>query len=183
MSRIGKLPVAIPSKVSVTLDGQTVTVKGPKGELRQTVHELVSVELEGNAVVLTPVVETRDAKALHGLTRSLLSNMVEGVSEGFKRTLLINGVGYRVEQFKRFLRFDLGYSHPIFYELPEGVDATIGKSGKEGLPLELSGIDKKLVGQSAATIRGLRKPEPYKGKGIRYSDEVLLRKAGKAGGK
>lgn len=183
MSRIGKQPVAIPSKVSVALDGQTVTVKGPKGELSHTLNPLVTLAVENDEVVIALTEETRDAKSLQGLTRSLMANMVEGVSEGFKRKLMITGVGYRVEQIKRFLRFDLGYSHPIFYELPDGVEATIGKSGKEGLPLELSGIDKNLVGQSAATIRGLRKPEPYKGKGIRYSDEVLLRKAGKAGGK
>lgn len=179
MSRIGKLPINIPKGVDVEVQGQNVTVKSKESTLTCTLSDSVGVAIKDGKIVVSSTKETKKSNAAHGLTRALINNMVTGVTQGFKRSLVINGVGYRVEQFGRFLRFYLGYSHPIFYELPDGIEAKINKNST----LDLTGIDKDLLGRTAATIRSLRKPEPYKGKGIRYSDEVLLRKAGKAGGK
>lgn len=178
MSRVGKQPIAIPAGVEVKIDGNTVTVKGPKGNLSRTHAGIVSVAVEGNEIQVSRPDDSREARAHQGLVRSLLANMVTGVSKGFQRDLEITGVGYRAEKRKRFIRFDLGYSHPIFVELPESVDANVSQTA-----LSLLSADKELVGQVAAKIRSLRKPEPYKGKGVKYKEEKILRKAGKAGGK
>lgn len=179
MSRIGKLPIEIPDKVEVDIDGQLVKVSGPKGELSREVSDVVSIEVEGNQIVVSRPDDSRQARSHQGLVRSLVANMVEGVSKGYTRGLEINGVGYRAERKGNFIRFDLGYSHPIMFELPETVDATIEKQTK----LTLTSPNKELIGQVAAKIRNLRKPEPYKGKGVKYAEEVIRRKVGKAGGK
>lgn len=177
MSRIGKQPIEIPDKVEVTLAGNVLQVNGPKGELTREIGDIVDVVVEEGQVLVNRRDDSREARSHHGLVRSLLANMVEGASTGYKRTLIINGVGYRAEERGTFVRFDLGYSHPIMFELPEGVSCTIEKQVR----VTLESADKELLGQVAAKIRSLRKPEPYKGKGIRYSDEVIVRKAGKAG--
>jgi large subunit ribosomal protein L6 len=179
MSRIGKLPIPLPRGVTATLSGSNLAVKGPKGELKYQVQEAVSVKIEPDVILVQRPNESREARSFHGMVRSVIANMVEGVSKGFVKTLEINGVGYKSEVVGPYLRFDLGYSHPIFYRLPKGVAAEVVK----GVTLTLSGIDKVSVGRSAATIRSLRKPEPYKGKGIKYSDEIIVRKVGKAGAK
>ncbi len=180
MSRIGKMPVQVPAKVEVSVEKTSVAVKGPKGELKRKLPAQVGVEIEGGQVIVTRDNESRQARANHGLTRALIANMVKGVSDGFTRTLEINGVGYRAAVQGKYVRFDLGYSHPIFYELPKGVTVEISKTG---VGLVLSGIDRDTLGEVAATIRGFRKPEPYKGKGIKYAEETIIRKAGKQGGK
>lgn len=177
MSRIGNQPIEIPEGVDITIKGSTVVAKGPKGELSRDVGELVKLSTGEDGLVVDRRSETREARGQHGLIRSLLSNMVEGVSKGFEKRLEINGVGYRAEQYGSYIRFDLGYSHPIMFELPETVNCEIERQTK----LKLDSVDKELLGQVAAKIRDLRKPEPYKGKGIRYADEVIRRKAGKAG--
>lgn len=177
MSRIGKRPIEIPSGVDVKIDGSRVNVKGPKGELSRQVSEFVNIKVDGSEVVVTRPEETRVARSHQGLVRSLLANMVEGVSDGFIRELEIKGVGYRVEQHGDYLRFDLGFSHPILLELPAGIEVEIDRQTK----IKLSGFDKELLGEVAAKVRGLRPPEPYKGKGIRYKDERIIRKVGKAG--
>src|SRR5690554_2145378 len=179
MSRIGKQPVTIPEKVDVKLDGHSILVKGPKGELSRELSQEVQVAIEGDEIIITRRDEGRIARSFQGLVRSLVANMVEGVSEGYKRNLEINGVGYRAEQRGSFIRFDLGYSHPILFELPESVKATIERQTQ----LSLQSADREVLGQVAAMIRSLRKPEPYKGKGVKYSDEVIRRKAGKSGSK
>jgi large subunit ribosomal protein L6 len=176
MSRIGKRPISIPADVDVTVDGDHIRVKGPKGELKRSVHPKISVKRDGDALLVVVNDESREARSLHGLFGALVSNMVTGVTKGFEKPLEIVGVGYRVELKGRTAVFSLGYSHPINFELPEGIDATIEKS-----KIVLSGIDKELLGMTAAKIRGLRAPEPYKGKGIKYADELIRRKAGKAG--
>ncbi len=177
MSRIGKLPVAIPSGVKVSLDGKTMTVQGPKGTLKQTLHERMTIAVESEQIVVTRPTEEKQDTALHGLTRSLINNMVVGVTDGFTKALEINGVGYRAEISGKVLNLSLGYSHPVVYELPEGITVEVEKQTK----LMVKGIDKQLVGSVAAKIRSFRKPEPYKGKGIKYADEHIVRKAGKAG--
>ena len=178
MSRIGKLPVAVPSGVMVTIDDAHVTVKGPKGELSHTVAAPITVEQgEGQIDVKRPDDERR-SKALHGLTRTLINNMVTGVTEGYEKKLEIVGVGYRVlSKGPTELEFQLGYSHPIMFKAPEGITFTVEGPTKLGVV----GIDKQLVGEVAANIRKLRKPEPYKGKGVRYAGEHIRRKVGKAG--
>ncbi len=178
MSRIGKRPVTIPPEAKVTVEGGRVQLKGPKGVLEKPVHPKISLMVDGNSLRVNRNEETREARALHGLYGALLQNMVEGVTKGFQRGLEIVGVGYRAEMKGRTVVFTLGHSHPIHFDLPEGIDAAIEKS-----KIVLSGIDKELLGVTAAKIRGLRSPEPYKGKGIKYADEVIRRKAGKAGGK
>ena len=178
MSRIGKLPIAIPDKVEISLTGNHIKVKGPKGELSRNLSTVVSVSIEDKQVVVSRPDDSRDARSHQGLTRTLVSNMVTGVTSGFKRTLEINGVGYKAEARGKFIRFDLGYSHPILFELPPAVSAEVKQT-----VVTLSGADKEQVGQIAAAIRNLRKPEPYKGKGVKYQEEVIRRKAGKAGGK
>ena len=176
MSRIGKLPIDIPAGVDVKIDGNHIAVKGPKGELSRTLSDVVKMERQGEQVVIVRPSETREARAHQGLVRSLVANMVEGVSKGFVRELEINGVGYRAELRKNFIRFDLGYSHPIFLELPASVTADVKTTA-----VTLKSVDKEEIGQVAAKIRSLRKPEPYKGKGIKYKEETIVRKAGKAG--
>jgi len=179
MSRIGKLPVAIPSGVKVALDGNNMTVTGPKGTLSQVLHERMVVAVEAEQIVVSRQSDEKSDSALHGLTRSLINNMVIGVTAGFQKDLEINGVGYRAEVKGSTLTLALGYSHPVVYELPEGITVEVEKQTK----LSVKGIDKQLVGAAAAKIRSFRAPEPYKGKGIKYADEKILRKAGKAGKK
>ena len=163
MSRIGKLPIEIPNGVEVQIDGQTISIKGPKGSLERTLASVVTIEQEGAVLRVIRPDDSKSSRAQQGLIRSLVANMVTGVSDGYRRELEINGVGYRAERLGPFIRFELGYSHPIFYELPEGVDADVKQTA-----ITLTSIDKELVGQVAAQIRKLRKPEPYKGKGIKY---------------
>ena len=179
MSRIGRLPVAIPAGVTVTIaENNKVTVKGPKGELtREFVPEMTIEEKEGHIVVTRPN-DLKRNKALHGVTRSIINNMVTGVSNGYEKTLEINGVGYRAAKQGKKLVLTLGYSHPVEMEDPDGVETTV-----DGNKIVVKGIDKEKVGQYAAEIREKRKPEPYKGKGIKYSDEVIRRKVGKTGKK
>jgi large subunit ribosomal protein L6 len=179
MSRIGKKPIAIPKGVQVGVQGQRVQVKGPKGQLELRVHDLCSVRVTDGSVTVGRGAEHRSARALHGLTRALLANMVRGVTEGFERKLEIMGIGYRVQLSGRNLTFSLGYSHPVVFPLPEGVTAEVDKQ----TAITLRGIDKYLVGQTAAQLRALRPPDPYKGKGVRFADEVVRKKVGKAGAK
>ena len=179
MSRIGKLPVAVPNGVEVTIEGQDVRVKGPKGELSHRVAEPITVNRgeDGSLEVQRPDDERR-SKALHGLSRTLISNMVVGVTDGYEKKLEIVGVGYRVlSKGPTQLEFQLGYSHPIIFDAPEGITFAVEGPTKLGV----QGIDKQLVGEVAANIRKLRKPEPYKGKGVRYAGEHIRRKVGKAG--
>lgn len=177
MSRIGKMPVDIPDGVKVAVSGLTVTVEGPKGKLVQDVRPEVSVSVEGSSAVVERKNDSKPAKSFHGLYRRLISNMVIGVSQGFSKTLLINGVGYRVEEEGKSLIFNLGYSNPIEFPLDEALSATIEGNNK----ITISGADKSLVGQTCAEIRSLRPPEPYKGKGVRYENEHVRRKIGKSG--
>ena len=179
MSRIGKKAIPLPKGVTVTVEGNTVKVKGPKGELQRTVHPELSVKLENNELTVSrPSEETRH-KALHGLTRTLVANMVEGTSTGFRKTLELVGVGYKAEARPYGLQLALGYSHPIEYKAPKGIKLTAPVPTQ----ILIDGADKEMVGQVAAEIRSFRKPEPYKGKGIKYQGEQIRRKAGKAGGK
>jgi large subunit ribosomal protein L6 len=177
MSRIGLTPVDIPSGVTISVKDNTLTVKGSKGELSQTCHSAITFDVQEKQVMVQRKNEAKQTRALHGLYRSLLNNMVIGVSEGFKRTLLINGVGYRAELQGKNLNFSLGYSHPITYVLPDDVKAEVEGNNK----VVLSSISKESIGNVAAEIRSLRPPEPYKGKGIKYEDEYIRRKVGKAG--
>jgi len=177
MSRIGRLPITIPSTVDVTIDGRTVTVKGPKGTLSRTLHPDMTVTREETTIVVTRPTEQKTHKQLHGLTRTLVNNMVVGVSDGYRKGLEINGVGYRAALNGRKLQLNLGYSHPIEIEPPEGISFEVESPTR----LSVVGIDKELVGQVAAKVRSTRKPEPYKGKGVRYAGEQVRRKAGKAG--
>lgn len=176
MSRIGKLPIAIPSGVTITVDSDEISVKGPKGELTVPHLSDVTVAIEDNNAVVTRKDDQKIAKSQHGLQRALLNNAVEGVTKGFEKKLEVNGVGFRVATQGNTLEMALGFSHPVKYTAPEGVTVSNDK-----MVITVSGIDKQAVGQVAAEIRSLKKPEPYKGKGIKYADEVLLRKAGKAG--
>lgn len=178
MSRIGKQPVAIPKGVEVTLGKTSIEVKGPKGALSTPVHEKVAYEKADDAVVVSRKDNTRVARAQHGLRRTLLANMVEGVTKGFAKTLEVVGVGYKVSVQGSTVVLSVGFSHPVNFALPKGVEAKA-----EGNKLTLSGIDKQLVGETAAKIRRVRPPEPFKGKGIKYADEHIRRKAGKSGAK
>lgn len=177
MSRIGKLPVAIPAGVKIALDGNTMTVTGPKGTLSQKLNDRMTIAVETDKINVSRPTDSKQDSALHGLTRALINNMVIGVTAGFQKDLEINGVGYRAEISGKQLTLSLGYSHPVVYPLPEGIDVEVEKQTK----LSVKGIDKQLVGAAAAKIRSFRKPEPYKGKGIKYADEHIVRKAGKAG--
>ena len=177
MSRIGKNPIEIPAGVDVTIDGQNVTVKGPKGELSLTVSEPISVAKEDNSIVVTRPNDERRNRALHGLNRSLVANLVTGVTQGYTTKMEIFGVGYRVAAKGRDLEFALGYSHPVPIEAPEGITFAVESPTK----FSVSGIDKQQVGQISANIRRLRRPDPYKGKGIRYEGEQIRRKVGKTG--
>ena len=177
MSRIGRLPVTVPSGVDIAIDGQTVKVKGPKGELSHVVAEPITVEQgEGGLEVKRPD-DARVSRSLHGLTRTLISNQIVGVTEGYSKGLEIVGTGYRVQAKGNSLEFALGYSHPITFDPPAGISFEVEGNTK----VTVRGIDKQAVGEVAANIRKLRKPEPYKGKGVRYVDERVRRKAGKAG--
>lgn len=178
MSRIGKRPIPVPQGVEVREDGHNLTIKGPKGELKILLDARVHIGNELNHLALSVEDQNKSAKAIHGLFRALIANMVTGVTKGFERVLEIVGVGYRSELSGRTITFHLGYSHPIHFQLPEGIDARIDKTR-----ITLSGIDKELLGRTAAKIRSLREPEPFKGKGIKYADEVIRRKAGKTGAK
>jgi large subunit ribosomal protein L6 len=178
MSRIGKQPVTLPKGVDVKLDGGTVHVKGPKGELSLTVHPEMSVALDEGVVTVTRPSDQPRHRALHGLTRSLVFNMVEGVTDGFSRTLEIVGVGYRAEKKGNALGLALGFSHPVLFDPPEGITIEVPNP----TTVVVQGADKQMVGQVAAEIRGFRPPEPYKGKGIRYQGEQIRRKAGKTAG-
>jgi large subunit ribosomal protein L6 len=177
MSRIGKMPISVPNGVDVTIDGSHITVKGPKGTLEHDAPESITVSREGDELVVTRPDDERENRALHGLTRSLVANMVTGVSEGFVRELEIVGVGYRAAASgSQRLEIQVGYSHPVHVDAPEGIEFETPAPTR----IMVRGFDKQLVGQVAADIRKLRKPEPYKGKGIRYADERVLRKAGKS---
>lgn len=176
VSRIGKQPIVIPKGTTVDITNREVKVKGPKGELSRSLPPMVGATLEGDTIVVTQEAKGRRARAMHGLARSLMANMVTGVSTGFTRTLEVNGVGYRAEVKGRSLHLGLGYSHPIEILLPDKVEAKVEKNH-----ITLSGIDKEVVGQIAAIIRDQRPPEPYKGKGVKYIEEQIRRKVGKAG--
>ena len=177
MSRIGRLPITVPSGVDVTIDGRTVTVKGPKGSLSRSLHPDITVRREEATLVVTRPTEQKTHKQLHGLTRTLVNNMVVGVTDGYRKALEITGVGYRAALVGRKLQLNLGYSHQIEIDPPSGISFEIENPTR----LAVVGIDKELVGQIAAKVRSTRKPEPYKGKGVRYAGEQIRRKAGKAG--
>jgi len=178
MSRVGKKPVVIPDKTKVTYTDHHLVVQGEKGKLERSLHPNVDLTIEESLISVTLENETNKNRALQGLTRSLVNNMVVGVSKGFERELEINGIGYRAETKGKGIVFHLGYSHPIDFPLPEGISAVIDRN-----IVKLAGIDKELLGRTAASIRQLRPPEPYKGKGIKYADEYIQRKAGKTGTK
>ena len=176
MSRIGKLPITVPAGVEVKIDGNTVTVKGPKGELTRTFQSMMTIKQEGDAITVERPDDTREAKSYHGLTRTLLANMVEGVSKGYSKKLEMVGVGYRAALKGDTLEMQLGFSHPVLVKAPEGITFEVPTQTQ----IVVSGADKEQVGQVAANIRAWRKPEPYKGKGIRYEGERVRRKLGKA---
>lgn len=180
MSRVGKQPVALPDKVSVTIDRNTVTVKGPKGEMSQDFNPDMTIRQDNGSVIVERPSDLRHHRALHGLTRALVSNMVIGVSEGFRKTLEIRGVGYQATLQGKNLQLRLGHSHEVIVEPPADISFDVPQDSR-GTIIHVDGIDKQVVGQVAADIRGWRPPEPYKGKGVRYLDEYVRRKAGKAG--
>ncbi len=177
MSRIGKLPIAVPSGVDVKLEDSHVHVKGPKGELSQHILSVVTVKHEGDQIVVERHGDAKEARSAHGLTRTLLANMVQGVTKGYRKSLELQGVGYRAAKAGEKLNLTLGYSHPVSYDAPTGISFTVEGTNK----IHVDGIDKQKVGQVAAEIRELRPPEPYKGKGIRYEGEFVRKKVGKAG--
>jgi large subunit ribosomal protein L6 len=177
MSRIGKIPVEIPAGVEVKIDGNSLSVKGPKGQLARDLHPKMVIRREDNKVVIERPSDQKLYRSLHGLTRTLVSNMVTGVTKGFERVLQINGVGYKAEAQGETLVLNMGYSNPVNYKLPAGIGATVEKL----TTIKLTGIDKELLGQVASEVRAVRGPEPYKGKGIKYAEETILRKEGKKG--
>ncbi len=177
MSRIGKRPIPIPDKVTVDLKGQHVTVKGPKGTLEREISSLIGISKEGNEIKVVPQNDSRTARQRHGLSRTLIANMVEGVSKGFEKRLQILGVGYRAQAQGKKLTLNVGYSKPVEMNMPEGIQVSVEKNTE----VIVGGIDKEVVGNVAAKIRAVRPPEPYKGKGIRYLGEMVRRKAGKTG--
>jgi large subunit ribosomal protein L6 len=177
MSRVGKKPIIVPKEVEVRLDGEILSVKGPKGELRRLIHPKVGLDINGSQITLSISDNTKELRSLSGLFRSLIANMVLGVTEGFKKSLELIGVGYKVEHSGNQLVFNLGYSNPIKYDIPKGIDVQLDQKSK----IVLSGVDKELLGTVAAKIRSFRPPEPYKGKGVKYLGELVRRKAGKAG--
>ena len=178
MSRIGKLPIPIPDKVTATIKGQHVTIKGPKGTLEREIPEPIEVKQEGDTIVVNPTDNSRIGRQRYGLCRTLVANMVDGVSTGFQKRLLIQGVGYRAQAQGKKLTLNVGYSKPVEMEMPDGIDVAVENRNVE---VVVSGISKEVVGNVAARIRAVRPPEPYKGKGIRYFDEQIRRKAGKTG--
>ena len=177
MSRIGRMPIAIPAGVDVKIDGSTVTVKGPKGTLTRTVSSNITVTLDNGVITVTRPNDLKENRSLHGLTRTLIANMVHGVNEGFKKELEINGIGYRAAKQGKDLVLNIGYSHDVIMPEKDGITVEVPAPNK----IIISGPDKQKVGQFAAEVRGKRPPEPYKGKGIKYIDEVIRRKEGKAG--
>ena len=179
MSRVGKKPISIPDKTTVTYKDRMITIKGQKGTLSRPVHPDVDLTIKDGIIKVEPFEDTREGRALQGMTRSLVDNMVTGVNSGFERVLEINGIGYRATLSGKTLVLNLGFSHPINYDLPDGVDATVDKNNT----IRLSGIDKEQIGHVAAAIRRFRPPEPYKGKGVKYAEERIIRKAGKTGTK
>ena len=179
MSRIGKKPIIVPKGVEINFDGTILSVKGPKGELSRSIHPKVTVNIDNSQILLSINDSSKESKSLFGLFRSLVANMVLGVDKGFTKTLEIVGIGYRVELSGSNLIFNLGYSNPISYDIPKGIDAKLDQKNK----IVLSGIDKELLGVTAAKIRRFRIPEPYKGKGVKHLDERVRRKAGKTGAK
>jgi large subunit ribosomal protein L6 len=176
MSRIGKMPIEIPKDVKVDIKDEFISIKGPKGELKRTINPRVRLNIDNDKILVTVDEDSKESKSCHGLVRALVANMVKGVSQGFERILEIVGVGYRAEVSGRTATFHLGYSHPVVFQLPDGIDANIDKT-----KITLTGIDNELLGRTAAKIRSFRKPEPYKGKGIKYAEETIKRKAGKSG--
>jgi large subunit ribosomal protein L6 len=174
MSRVGKKPIEISDKIKITYSDRILTVAGEKGTLTRTIHPDVNLNIEDNSLTVTIDNMDKKTRSLWGMTRALIANMVKGVSQGFERSLEINGIGYRAELKGKIIEFNLGYSHPINFPLPEGIFANVEKN-----LVKLSGIDKDLLGHTASTIRSLRPPEPYKGKGVKYADEYIQRKAGK----
>jgi len=179
MSRVGKKPIPIPAKVEITLKDRFITVKGSKGSLSRTIHEAVDLKIADNLIEVTTNTENKKHVALQGLTRSLVNNMITGVDQGFERVLEISGIGYRAEVQGNTLVLNLGYSNPVNFELPKDVTASVEKN----TIIKLACIDKEILGQTAASIRELRPPEPYKGKGVKYAEERIIRKAGKTGTK
>jgi large subunit ribosomal protein L6 len=177
MSRIGKIPVKVPGGVTITFQNEEIIVEGPKGKLKQKYHPVIAFEKKDNEIVVSRKNEEKQSKAYHGLYRNLLNNMVVGVSSGFNRALIVNGVGYKAEVQGKILAMSLGYSNDIYVAIPEGLAVTVEQGGK----LTINGIDKQRVGEFAAQVRKLRGPEPYKGKGIRYDNEIIRRKVGKSG--
>ncbi|RPI54884.1 MAG: 50S ribosomal protein L6 [Deltaproteobacteria bacterium] len=177
MSRIGKRRIDVPLEVKVTIDGRIITVQGPKGALSREIHPLASVEKDGEHLVVRRADDTRQGRSIHGLFRTLIDNMVVGVTKGFTRELLVIGVGYKIEEKENELIFHVGHSHPIEFHLPEGIKARVER--QKEIRVILEGYDKELLGLTASRIRSLRPPEPYKGKGIRYADEQIIRKSGK----
>lgn len=177
MSRIGRLPIQIPAGVTVTVDGSSVTVKGPKGELQLNAANPIEVAVEENQVLVTRPNDERESRSLHGLTRTLIANQIIGVTDGYTKGLEVVGTGYRVALKGSSLEFALGFSHPVIVEPPAGISFSVEGNNK----VTVAGIDKQAVGEAAANIRKIRKPEPYKGKGVRYAGEIVRRKAGKAG--
>ncbi len=178
MSRIGKQPVSITSGTTVEVKENTVTVKGPKGELKKTFSPKIKIEVKDNMVTLTRIADNKESRALHGLTRNLIANMIEGVTKGFKKELEITGVGYRAKVEKNRITLTLGFSHPVEYKAAEEIEFKLDEENKS--LLTITGIDKQVVGETAAKIRSFKKPEPYKGKGIKYLNEQIARKAGKS---
>jgi large subunit ribosomal protein L6 len=178
VSRIGKLPITIPAGVKVAVDAAAVRLEGPKGKLQTSIPAGITVQVDGNAVRVEREADERKMRALHGLTRKLIANMAQGVSQGFSRVLEINGVGYRAEVKGQEIHMTLGYSHPVVFPLPQGVTASVERQ----VVITLTSADRQLLGEMAAKLRSLRSPEPYKGKGIKYREEVIRRKAGKAVG-
>ena len=179
MSRVGKQPISIPDKTKITYSERTLTVAGDKGTLSQSIHPAIDLKIEDSIMNVTMIAEDRNSRALQGLTRSLIANMITGVTQGFERNLEVNGIGYRAELSGRQIILNVGYSNPVAYDLPEGISATVAKNNN----IKLIGIDKQKVGLAAAAIRRIRPPEPYKGKGIKYAEEHIRRKAGKTGTK
>ncbi|MFH1136298.1 MAG: 50S ribosomal protein L6 [Pseudomonadota bacterium] len=179
MSRVGKKPIPLPQGVTVEYTAPILVVKGAKATLRREIHPLAILEIEPTVITVKPKDDSRDARAIWGLTRTLISNMVVGVSQGFTRVLEVIGVGYRAEAKEQVLNMALGFSHPVNFPLPDGISASVDKQNK----ITLQGADKELLGLTAARLRALRKPEPYKGKGVKYAEETIVRKVGKAGSK
>jgi large subunit ribosomal protein L6 len=179
MSRIGKKPIPVPSGVTARVEGQTVSVKGPRGELSRSLHREMQIALDGDQITVARPSEEKKHKALHGLTRTLVANMVEGVSKGFVKTLELQGVGYKAEAKPYGVNLIVGFSHPVKYEAPKGIKISV----EGNTVVKIEGVDKEAVGQVAAELRSVRPPEPYKGKGIRYQGEQVRRKAGKTGAK